>query len=478
MFGLFYQQPRAFRIIFMLEVWERFGYYTVQGILTLYFVKFIGLSEQLAYYTFGAFFALVYSMVIVGGYLGDRVLGAKRTLILGLFVLAIGYCSLAWVDKTTVYYALAIICVGNGLFKANPASLLAKCYDKNDPRLYSAFTLFYMAINLGSICSLLAGPLISSYLGYSYAFFLAAIGIVLGLANYGFQHQHLKAIKIPDEKTIIPLWVWLLIILGIIGAIGVVTILLQHVRLAKMLVLAVAIMATLTYFNLLLKQQRSTRWKMLLAFILMLEAVIFFSLYQQMPTSLNLFAVNNVDPHLLGIAIDPQCFQALNPIWIVIMSPVLAWFYNELRQRNINFAIPYKFASGMLFCAVSFLILFFTRFAHDDSGQVSAWWLVASYLFQSIGELMVSALGVAMVADLVPVRIAGFVMGMWFLTSATAGFLGASIASYAALSRDLKPGLDSLMMYTGVFAYIGLGSLAIGLLLWLLSPLLTRLMDD
>ena len=216
--------------------------------------------------------------------------------------------------------------------------------------------------------------------------------------------------------------------------------------------------------------------RMLLAFILMVEAVVFFTLYQQMPTSLNLFAVNNVRDSLFGIVINPQSFQALNPIWIVLMSPLLALCYNRLNQHGLFIRVPYKFALGMTCCGLSFALLYFARFAHDDNGMVSSLWLVASYLFQSLGELLVSALGVAMVAELVPQKMSGFVMGMWFLTTSVAAFIGASVASFTALPTDLHPGVESLMVYTHVFLCIGLITLSIALLLWLLSPRLSRMM--
>ena len=254
--------------------------------------------------------------------------------------------------------------------------------------------------------------------------------------------------------------------------------LLQHVLIAKNLVWLVTLGVVATYFIYMRREERVSFTRMLLALILMLEAVIFFTLYQQMPTSLNLFAVNNVDAVLFGVSINPQSFQALNPIWIISMSPVLALFYDQLQQRGYSFPIPYKFALGMTCCGLSFMLLYFSRYLHDDLGMVSSWWLVASYLFQSLGELFVSALGVAMVAELVPPAISGFVMGMWFLTSSVAGFIGASVASYTALPENVKPGVESLMIYTNVFACIGLITLAVALLLWLISPRLSRMMGS
>ena len=474
MLHLLREQPRAFHMIFMLELWERFGFYTVQGILTLYFIRYLGYSDVESYYTFGAYSALVYGMVVIGGYLGDRILGTKRTIVLGLTVLALGYFSLAITDKEHVFLALGLICVGNGLFKANPSNLLSKCYDENDPRLHGGFTLYYMAINLGSMVALFVGPSISSRYGYSYAYLISAIGLVLGLANYWFQHHHVAHINTDADKRIITLPYWGLVLIGVLVFTELSAYLLQHVMLAKNLLWVITLIVVGAYAYLMRKETKESYMRMLVAFALMLEAVIFFTLYQQMPTSLNLFAVNNVIPNFFGFTIDAQSFQALNPIWIVLMSPVLAHFYSKLHKKGILFAIPYKFALGMTMCGISFLMLYFSRYFYTGNGMVSSWWLISSYLFQSLGELLVSALGVAMVAELVPAQIAGFVMGMWFLTSAIAGFIGATVASYTALPQNIQPGIESLLIYTDVFACIGIVTLIIAVCMWLLSPRLSR----
>ncbi len=474
--GLFREQPRAFYMVFMLEIWERFGFYTVQGILTLYFIRFLGFDEDAAYYTFGAFSALLYGMVALGGYLGDNILGTKRTIVLGLIVLAAGYLSLAWVDKQHVFFALGLICVGNGLFKANPASLLSKCYEEGDLRLHGAFTLYYMAINLGSIVALFVGPALSSRFGYPYAYLTSFIGILLGLANYFFQRKHVAGVNTRADKQVIHLWLWGLVVMGIVLVTMAAGFLLQHVMLAKYLVWSIAVGVVGTYLFFMSREESFSRMRMLLALILMLEAVVFFTLYQQMPTSLNLFAVNNVRNMLFGITINPQSFQALNPIWIVLMSPLLALIYAKLNERGFFVRVPYKFALGMTCCGLSFSLLYFSRYCHDANGMVSSLWLVTSYLFQSLGELLVSALGVAMVAELVPPKMSGFVMGMWYLTSSVAGFIGASVASLTALPSDIQPGVESLMVYTHVFLCIGLITLSLALFLWFISPRLSRMM--
>ena len=474
MLTLFRKQPRAFHMIFMLEIWERFGFYTVQGILTLYFIRFLGFSDTDAYFTFGAFSALVFGMIAIGGYLGDHVLGTKRTIVLGLITLASGYLSLALADKDHVFLALGLICVGNGLFKANPSNLLSKCYEENDPQLHSAFTLYYMAINLGSTFALLIGPTLSSHYGYSYAYFASFIGLVLGLTNYAFQRQTIKHIHTPADQKIIPCWQWALVVIGIVVVTCLASFLIQHVSIAKKLLWFITLAVITLYFWYMRREKKLSYIRMLVAFVLMLEGIVFFVLYQQIPTSLNLFAVHNVTPTLLGISIDPQSFQALNSIWIIILAPILASFYYSLHRRGKPFPIPYKFAVGMLCSGVSFSLLFFARYTHDANGMVSSVWLVASYCFQSAGELLVSALGVAMVAELVPVHITGFVMGMWYLTSSIAGFIGASVASLTALPKNIQPGIESLMIYTHVFASIGCVTLVIGFLMLLFARPLTR----
>ncbi|MDP3705736.1 MAG: oligopeptide:H+ symporter [Legionellaceae bacterium] len=459
----------------MLEVWERFGFYTVQGILVLYFIRYLGFSNHVAYQTFGAFCALIYSMVPLGGVLGDKLLGTKRTIVLGLIVLTMGYCALAWVDKQHVFWALGCICIGNGLFKANPATLLAKCYAENSSQLEGGFTLYYMAINLGAIVALFVGPTVSSRFGYSYAFMTSSVGIMFGLVNYWFQRQHIANIASPADRHSITWYQWVLVALGVFAMAGLACFLLQHVQLAKTLIYMTTAVLVLFYFWCMYNEQKRERLRLLLAFILMLEGVVFFTLYQQMPTSINLFAVHNVHASLFGVSIDPQSFQVLNPIWIIVMSPVIAYFYSYLQRKHISFPVPYKFALGMTCCGISFLVLYFARFAYDGQGMVSPWWLVSSYLFQSVGEILVSALGVAMVAELVAPRILGFVMGMWYLTSAMAGFTGATVASFTALPKSLQPGVQSLMVYTHVFAGIGMATLGVAAILWLISPKLSRL---
>lgn len=180
------QQPRPFFMIFFVELWERFGYYGVQGVLAVFFVKQLGFSQEQAFVTFGAFAALVYGLISIGGYVGDHLLGTKRTIVLGALVLAIGYfmTGMSLLKPDLIFIALGTIAVGNGLFKANPASLLSKCYPPKDPRLDGAFTLFYMSINIGSLIALSLAPVIADRFGYSVTYNLCGAGLIIALLVY------------------------------------------------------------------------------------------------------------------------------------------------------------------------------------------------------------------------------------------------------------------------------------------------------
>ncbi|MDU8421727.1 oligopeptide:H+ symporter, partial [Pseudomonas syringae] len=189
------------------------------------------------------------------------------------------------------------------------------------------------------------------------------------------------------------------------------------------------------------------RRKMIVAFLLMMEAVVFFVLYSQMPTSLNFFAIHNVGHDLLGISFQPEQFQALNPFWIMVVSPVLAAVYTKVGDRM---PMPHKFAMGMVLCSGAFLVLPWGASLANEQGIVSVNWLVLSYALQSIGELMISGLGLAMVAQLVPQRLMGFIMGAWFLTTAAAAIIAGYVANLTAVPADIDDAHASLAIYSHV----------------------------
>ncbi len=473
-----FKQPKSFYLIFSIELWERFGYYGLQGIMAVYLVKQLGMSEADSITLFSSFSALVYGLVAIGGWLGDKVLGTKRVIMLGTIVLAIGYALVAYSghDAAIVYMGMATIAVGNGLFKANPSSLLSTCYEKDDPRLDGAFTMYYMSINIGSFFSMLATPWLAAKFGWSIAFSLSFVGMLITLVNFMFCKKWVKNYGSKPDFAPVHYGKLLATLIGVVILVVIATWLLHNQGIARMVLGVVALGIVIIFAKEAIALKGAARRKMVVAFILMVQAIVFFVLYSQMPTSLNFFAIRNVEHAIMGISFQPEQFQALNPFWIMIGSPILAAIYNKMGDR---LPMPHKFAIGMILCSAAFLVLpLGTKFA-TDAGIVSVNWLILSYALQSIGELMISGLGLAMVAQLVPQRLMGFIMGSWFLTTAGAAIIAGKIANLMAVPENVTDPLVSLNVYGHVFMQIGIVTAVIAALMLLTAPKLNRMtLDD
>jgi len=472
-----FKQPRAFYLIFSIELWERFGYYGLQVILTVYLVKMLGMTEEQSVTLFATFSALMFGMMSIGGWLGDKILGTKRVIMLGAIVLAFGYLAVAMSgqDEELLYLGLATVAVGNGLFKANPSSLLSTCYEKNDPRLDGAFTMYYMAINIGSFFSTLATPWLAAKYGFSTAFALSVVGMLITIVNFLFCRKWVKNHGSKPDFEALNAGKLLVTIIAVVALIAIATWLLHYQGIARLMLGLVILGVIFIFAKETFALKGTARRKMIVAFILMLQAVIFFVLYNQMPTSLNFFAIRNVEHSILGIAIEPEQFQGLNPFWIVVGSPILAALYNKLGDKM---PMPHKFAIGMVLCSLAFLVLPFGITFANAAGIVSANWLILSYALQSIGELMISGLGLAMVAQLVPQRLMGFIMGSWFLTSASAAVIAGKVAALMAVPSDVTNPLQSLDIYGRVFLQIGIVTGVIAIVMIFTAPKLNRMMQE
>lgn len=478
--GLF-SQPRAFSIIFFLEIWERWGYYGLQSVLAVFFVKSLGMPDAESFVVFGAFSSMVYGFIAIGGYVGDKVLGTQRTVILGAFTMMIGYflMALAGANKMMVFSALAFIAVGCGLFKANPASLVSKMFAQDDPRLDGAFTLYYMAVNIGSFFSMLFVPIIGGKYGLNIGFYLCAIGLVLAIVNFVFFRHLLKGIDSPVGLEPLNYKRFLAVIVSLAILIAVSTWMLSNLTAAHTILFIVVVGVFAIVFKEIFKSQGIERSRMIVAVVLMAEAVVFFTLFQQVFTSLNFFGIKNVEHIFLGIEIaNPEVYQSLSPFWVLAMSPVLAYLYNYYGNQGRDLSMPAKFATGMAFCAASFLILSLgAGYFANAQGLVSPWWLVVGYLLISIGELLISGLGLSMVSKLVPQRMIGFTMGAYFLTTAISGVTGGWVASLTAAPQGVTDPLQTLPIYSQVFLQIGGMSAGAALLMFLGVATLRRMIN-
>ena len=467
--------PKAFYLLSTVEMWERFGYYGMQGLLVIFMVQHLQMADAVAENTFSAFTALVYAFVVIGGYVGDKLLGLKRTMLLGALVLASGYLLLGVNSDRFLYPALGIIVAGNALFKANPSALLSKLYPPNDSRLDGAFTLYYMAINIGSFLSMLISPYVESRFGWGWAFILSFVGLIVAIANYIFFHGIVA--DYGSEADFRPLN--RLNFAGVVGVTALIAVvsawLLKHLVIAHGLLCTAIFVVLCLFVREMIHSTQAERVKLSVCLVLIVEAIFFFILYQQMPTSLNLFAIRNVSHTVLAISIEPATFQALNPLWIMFASPILSYIYICLGRKNRDFSLPAKFAFGMFLCALGFLVLpFAAKYYSSEHGLISGNWLIVTYGFQSVGELLVSGLGLAMVARLVPERSVGFMMGAWFMSMALAGILGGYVATVASISESIVDPLQSLPVYSALFLRIGLVALLVSFFMFLAVPKLKK----
>lgn len=467
--------PKPFYLLFSIEMWERFGYYGMQALLVLFMVRHLGFSDIVANNTFSAFAALVYAFVCLGGFIGDKVLGNKRTLLLGAFVMSLGYLLLGINSDRFLYIGLGTIVAGNALFKSNPSTLISKLYKMNDHRVDSAFTVYYMAVNIGSFISMLLCPVIQKHFGWNWAFLISFFGLVVAMLNYIiFSRVFLKLGSEADFKPVRIKYLLLVIFMTIFIALFS-TWLLKHLTVAHSILYLALIIVFILFIKEIIFAKSGERARLIVSLILIGEAIIFFILYQQMPTSVNLFAQRNTIHSVFGIHIQPASFQALNPMWIMVLSPILAYLYNRLGRKKRDMSLPGKFAFGMFLCSLGFLSLHFaSKYFANENGLISGNWLILSYGLQSAGELLVSGLGLAMISKLAPQRIMGFMMGVWFMSTSIAMIFGGYVADMASIPENITNPIISLGIYSNLFFKIGLVSLVISLIMFVFVPKLKK----
>ena len=476
-------QTRAFVTIWLIELWERFGYYGAAAILVLYMVEKVGFRDTEANLVWGAFTALVYAAPAIGGWIGDNILGTRRTMPIGAAVLALGYLMLSLPSQNLyfLYLSMGVIVVGNGLFKANAANMVRRIYEGDDAKIDSAFTLYYMAVNVGSTVSQLMTPWIKDHYGWHAGFAFCFAGLVLGLINYALMLRTLNHVgSPPDEQPV--RWDRLAMVLGASAlAVFVATFIVQYSAARDVAVTLAGCTILGIFIYMILAGERHERAGLIAALILTLQVILFFIFYSQMTTSLTLFALHNVEWKqsflLFDVTWSPGQYQALNPIWIMLLSPVLAWAYTHFGKSGRDLSIAAKFVLGFVVVAIGFFI-FGMSGGTALNGKVSSWYMIWGFGFYSLGELLVSGLGLAMIARYVPARMGGFMMGAYFVATGVSQYLGSKVANLASIPDNITDPLQSLPIYTGLFNKLGFMAVGGIVLAAAMLPLMKRLSSD
>jgi proton-dependent oligopeptide transporter, POT family len=478
---------KAFLVLFFMEVWERWGYYGMASLLVLYMVQQRRFDDARADMVWGAFSALVYSMPMLGGYLGDHVLGLRRTMVLGAATLGLGYLLLSIPLDAALFPAMGLMALGNGLFKVNPNNLVSRLHEGEHSKLDILFTVYYVSLQIGAFISILLEPWIKDHpnwfitLGplrfdsWHLAFGISAIGLAFALVNYRLFGHYLRPYGAePDFKPIKPR-IFAAVVAVSLPIAAALSEIIRYRTAARVVVGLFAVLMVYVFAHLLLTSGRGGRNRVIACIVFTLISIIWAVYNQQIYTSLTLFALRNVQDSLLGMHVTAAQFQDLNQFWLMVLALPLAWLYGRMgKTRRGDFSIASKFAAGLYLLAAAFFLYPAGRFTSHD-GMTSAWWLVAGYGAQSLGELLISALSFSMISQLVAERSRGIVMGAWFLGMGLSLYAGGAIAGLASIPAGVTSAVATLPIYTRLFTWLGIGALAAAIVATLLVPWLDRM---
>lgn len=470
------KQPKVFPLSVMTALFERSGYYALTFLLVLYIKSAYNITDNNAFILFGVFNALVFLTPAVGGYLADNVLGIRRTMLLGLSIETIGMLCLAIPREDLLYFALSCVIVGVGLFKVGPTDLMGRSYHKEDPRIDSGFTLYYMMMNIGAFFSPIAMGYLQRYFGWHVAFLFGAVVLFLGVIIFLCLRHRADEFEVEAGRKKLPKKSILMLVLGIVSACAISMLLLNYTMLANV-TFAMATAGLLIYFaNEIRKSPRKEKLEIIACLALIFIGMLFFIMYFQLFMSMTLFIKRSVSHQVFGFDIPPSAFLALNNFWVVALSPLLVVIYNRLAKSNKDMAITNKFALGIFITSLCFISLYISTFFPNSNWQVSSLWIVLAIMLYSLGELLVSALGVAMVTKIAPKRMYGVMMGAWFLiASSLASAVSSSVASFASVPDTLTDGSAILAIYNKAFFEMGLVGIIGSIVVFIVGPYIKRM---
>lgn len=482
-------QPKQLWLLFFAEMWERFSFYGMRALLILFLTKVFLYDDVKANLQYGVYNALVYTFPLLGGWIADRYLGFRKSIVLGGVLMTIGHLVLAIPINSTFFLGLGFLISGNSFFKPNISSLLGKFYAQNDIRKDSGYSIFYMGINIGAflgsaLCGYL-GQEISWHLGFG----MAGVFMLLGLLIFVlFQHTLGSEGLAPDssflEKKQAGLTVEWLFYLGAAVAVLLFMWLLQHyeTKLYLSILFGVASVAYILYIS--FQFDNIARKKLWAAMALIVLSVLFWGFYEQGGGSLNLMALRNVAMRVGNHPLPSAMVNnSINPFYIVLLSPIMATMWQLLSKHRLEPSIPMKFALAFFLVGIGYAVFYIGGINGAATGYMPLVYFLAAYLFITLGELFLSPIGLSMVTKLSPTKMFGLVMGMWFLATAfghdLAGYIGTKMAIPKA-HPDGTPfaAIESLPIYMNGCKTIFISSFIIGILLILLSPLIKKWMHD
>ncbi len=485
--------PRGLVILFLTEMWERFSYYGMRSLLILYLTQHFLFSDSRSALMYGAYTALVYITAVIGGALADRYLGARKAVTFGAILLVCGHAGMALegsgnqpVFQHIMVISLATIIAGVGFLKANVSTLVGSLYGASDPRRDSGFTIFYMGINLGGFLA----PLLCGYLGivygWKYGFGLAGIGMAAGLVIFLAGRPWLEGRGEPRDPEKLKERIWLFFdreLLCYAGGIAMIAVsaalIVYNQIIGELLPWLGAGMLAFLIGCAFVGNSRIERDRMLVAIYVILAQIPFVALYEQAGSSFNLFTDRLVDRTVAGWTIPAPMFQSLDPAFIFVLAPVLAWLWVALARKGLEPSTPVKLSLAVCGVGLSFLVLVAGMKLSGPTGATAVGFVILVYLINTIGELLLVPVSLSAMTRLSPAKLGGLLMGSWFLYSGMSNYVAGLLARATGAVTVGGAIVDigaAKANYETVYGHTALAAVAIGVVMWVLSPWIKRRM--
>jgi POT family proton-dependent oligopeptide transporter len=474
--------PKQLWYLFFSEMWERFCFYGMRGMLTVFMVEKLLLNEKDANLQYGAIQAFVYAFTFIGGLFADKILGFRKSLFWGALLMIAGSFTVAAAPEELFYIGICFTIVGTGFFKPNISTMVGALYKPNDTRRDAGFGLFYSGINIGALLGGVLMVWVGKYHSWSIAFALAGIVMIISLVTFYFTRRTLGPIGVSPlahipagrRKTYeIAVYVGTLLVLPLI------LLLVTNTAYTDMFMYIIGPVTLLYVFWEMRKYSAVEKRKLIAALVFIVFSILFWAFFEQSGGSLSLFALNNLHHNLAGVEMDPNVVNnSSNSVFVIIFSPIagLVWLWLAKRKSEPNTVV--KFGLGFLFLSLAFYVFYYTRFFADASGITSLNVFTMAYLVITFGELCLSPIGLSIMTKLAPKPMQGLMMGMWFLASAygqyVAGLLGAGMAT-ADENASL---IEKLISYTEGYKQLAIYALVAGVILLVISPIVRKLMHE
>jgi len=476
------KQPKGLYVLFGAEAWERFSYYGMRALLVLYMTRQLHYDREDALTVYAIYTGLVYLTPFFGGLLADKLLGSRKSVLIGGTVMAAGHLAMAFPDLLN--YALGLLIIGNGFFKPNISTIVGGLYSENDPRRDGGFTIFYMGINLGAFFSPLICGTLGEQVGWHWGFSAAAVGMLFGLGTFVAFQRLLGTAGYPPDMGEVEAGTklrpkdWRDIGIWIVGSlIGVQLVLWSLPFLTgvmdaipasvKLIIGVVLIFGTL--FGVVggaARDGAEATHRTIVILLLGFFVIFFWMGFEQAGGTMTLFAAEQTDRHVVaGWEMPASWFQSVNPFFIFLLAPIFSKMWLHWDESRFKLATPTKMAMGLFFLAGGFVILYIGQsLALSGNGRVAIWWLIGVYFIHTVGELFLSPIGLSMVTKLALPRMVSLMMGVWFTSSAVANYLAGKLESIVQQYE------------IPLFAFLIGSSIAAGILLLLVTPLLKKWM--